>query len=134
MKATAVDRRLDVAARTLVLASLIHAAVYGVYGLDLFEWQIRPFLLVWIAVPIPLVYWLGRKLARTNVSFAIVLFGLLIAFAFAVWVYWDITWGPARRTESMSGLMFLFGPLYQFVWLAVILLIAALTARAARRK
>jgi hypothetical protein len=126
-----VDRGLIIAARLLAIASLLHAAVYGVLGLDLFEWQVRPVILMWIAVPIPLAYWLGTRLARTNASFAVLLFGLGVAFAFAAWVYWDITWGPARRTESMSGLMFIFGPLYQFGWLAAVLLIAALVGRKA---
>jgi hypothetical protein len=124
-----VDRGLIIAARLLVIASLLHAAVYGVLGLDLFEWPVRPVILLWIAVPIPLAYWLGTKLARTNASFAVLLFGLFVAFAFVAWAYWDITWGPARRAESMSGLLFIFGPLYQLGWLTVVLLIAALIGR-----
>jgi hypothetical protein len=129
-----VDRRLIIAARLLVIASLFHAAVYSVLGLDLFEWQVRPIIVVWIAVPIPLAYWLGTRLARTNASFAVLLFGLWVALAFSAWVYWDITWGPARRTESMSGLLFIFGPLYQLGWLAAVLLIAALIGRNATGK
>jgi hypothetical protein len=131
---SAVDRRLTIAARLLAMASLLQAAVYGVLGLDLFEWQLRPFIFIWIAAPIPFACWLGTRLARTNASFAVVLFGLFIAFVFGAWAYWGITWGAARRTESMSGLLFIFGPLYQLGWLVMALLIAALIGRSAATK
>jgi hypothetical protein len=117
------------AARLLVLASVLQAVLYAVLGLDSYEASLRPFIFVWIAVPIALGYWLGAKLARTNASFAVVLFGLFVAFAFSAWVYWDITWGRAAREESMSGLLFIFAPVYQLGWLAVVLLVAAVVGR-----
>jgi hypothetical protein len=43
-----------------------------------------------------------------------------------------LTWGESRRTESMSGLLFLFGPLYQYAVLTPALLIAWLMGRAAK--
>jgi hypothetical protein len=124
-----VDRRLIVANRVLVIASLLHAAAYGAVGLDGYEWQARPFVFVWMLVPIPLAYWLATKLARTNASMAVVLVGLLVALAFVAWVYWEITWGTTRYTESLSGLLFIFAPLYQYGWLALVLLIAAVVSR-----
>jgi hypothetical protein len=125
----AVDRTMVIAARLLVLASLLQAVVYAALGLDSYEAALRPLIFVWIAVPLALGYWLGARLARTNASFAMVLFGLFVAFAFSAWAYWDITWGPSRRTESLSGLLFIFAPLYQLGWLAVIVLIAAAVGR-----
>jgi hypothetical protein len=29
-----------------------------------------------------------------------------------------------RQTESLAGLLFIFGPLYQYAWLAIVLLSA----------
>jgi len=126
---SAIDRRLIVAARFVAIASLLQAIVYGLYGLDNYEWQLRPFILVWMSVPIPLAYWLGTKFARTSTSFAIVLLGLIAALAFAAWAYWEITWGVSRHTESMSGLLFVFAPLYQLGGLAAVLTIAAIVGR-----
>jgi hypothetical protein len=126
---SAVDRRLILAARVVTIASLLQAILYGFVGLDNYEWQLRPFILVWMAVPIPLAYWLGTKLARTSASFAIVLLGLLAAFAFAAWAYWEITWGLSRQTESMSGLLFIFAPVYQLVGSAIALAVAAIVGR-----
>jgi hypothetical protein len=124
-----VDRRLIIAARVVTIASVLQAILYGVYGLDNFERQLRPFIFVWMAVPIPLAYWLGLKLARTSASFAVVLFGLVVALALVAWMYWEITWGVSRHTESMSGLLFVFAPLYQLGWLAAVLAVAALMGR-----
>jgi hypothetical protein len=127
---SAVDRRQIVAARFVTIASLLQAVVYGVYGLDNYEWQLRPFIFVWMAAPIPLAYWLGTRLAHTRTAFAVVLLGLIVAFAVAAWLYWEITWGQSRATESMSGLLFIFVPLYQLGWLATVLAIAAVIGRA----
>jgi hypothetical protein len=96
-------------------------------GLDLFEFWTRPLIALWIAAPLPLAYWLGVRLARGRLAFAIVLAAMLVAFVFSAWAYWEITWGESRQTESMSGLLFLFGPLYQYALLAIALLIAWLT-------
>jgi hypothetical protein len=52
-----------------------------------------------------------------------------LAFAFGAWLYWDAFLGPSSRTESLSGLVVLHGPLYQFVILAIALLAATLLNR-----
>lgn len=123
------DQRLIVAGRAFVIASLAQVVVYGLFGLDGYEWQVRPFVFLWMALPIPLAWWIGCKLARTNSALAVLVGGLLIAFALVAWMYWEITWGRARTTESLSGLLFLFGPLYQYGVLALAVLSAALIRR-----
>lgn len=115
---------LLLAGRTLAIAGAAQAAVYSLLGFDLFEIWIRPLLALWIAAPLPLAYWLGTKIGRGRAAFAIVLTGMAIAFALSVWAYWEITWGETRRTESMSGLLFLFGPLYQYALLLIALFAA----------
>ena len=119
-------RRIAVA-RLIAIAGMLQAAIYFFFGLDLFEFWTRPLIALWIAAPLPIAYWLGAGLARGRVSFAILLVAMLAAFAFSAWAYWEITWGESRRTESMSGLLFLFGPLYQYALLAIGLLTAWLT-------
>jgi hypothetical protein len=125
-------RGLQTAARILVWLSVLHAAFYLLFGLDGYEAFLRPFVFAWMAVPLPIAYWLGRKTARGPAALAVVLAGLVVAFAFVVWAYWEITFGESRRTESLSGLLFIFGPLYQYAALLLALLVAWLVGRRAR--
>src|SRR4029079_13550080 len=85
-------------------------------------------LLLWVAAPLPLAYLIGSRLVATKAWGAIVV-GLALAFAFGAWLYWDAFLGPSSRTESLSGLVVLHGPLYQFVILAIALLAATLLNR-----
>lgn len=84
---------------------------------------------LWTALPLPLGYWIGRKVARDRCSEAVVLAGLAAAALFAIWAYWDAFLGPSSRTESLSGLILLFGPLYQLAGLTVVLVAAWLLGR-----
>jgi hypothetical protein len=81
-------------------------------------------LLLWVAAPPPLAYWIGRKLAATPRAWGAIVVGLALAFAFGAWLYWDAFLGPSSRQESLSGLIVLHGPLYQSVILAIALLAA----------
>ena len=89
-------------------------------------------LAVWVAAPLPLAYWIGSRLAATSSAWVAIVVGLALAFAFGAWLYWDAFLGPSSRTESLSGLVVLHGPLYQAVILAVTLLTAWLLGRKAR--
>jgi hypothetical protein len=89
-------------------------------------------LLLWVAAPLPLAYWIGSRLAATPRAWGAIVVGLALAFAFGAWRYWDAFLGPSSRTESLSGLIVLHGPLYQFVILAIALLAATLLNRSSR--
>ncbi len=86
-------------------------------------------LLLWVAAPLPLAYWIGSRLAATPRAWVAIVVGLALAFAFGAWLYWDAFLGPSSRTESLAGLIVLHGPLYQFVILAIALLSAWLLNR-----
>ena len=85
-----------------------------------------------MAAPLPLAYWIGSRLAATSQAWVAIVVGLALAFAFGAWLYWDAFLGPSSRTESLSGLVVLHGPLYQAVILAIALLTAWLLSRRAR--
>jgi hypothetical protein len=85
----------------------------------------------WVAAPLPIAYWIGSKVARTELAWTAVTAGLALSFAFGAWLYWDAFLGPSSRSESLSGLVVLVGPLYQAVILAVALLAAAFMSRRA---
>ena len=89
-------------------------------------------LLLWVAAPLPLAYWIGSRLATTSQAWVAIVAGLALAFAFGAWLYWDAFLGPSSRTESLSGLVVLHGPLYQAVILAIALLTAWRLSRRAR--
>lgn len=95
----------------------------GVYFLMLngFTPQQALILLLWVAAPLPLAYWIGSRLAATPRGWIAIVAGLALAFAFGAWLYWDAFLGRSSRTESLSGLVVLHGPLYQAVILAVAL-------------
>lgn len=78
----------------------------------------------WAALPLPLAYTAGRVMVRSPRSWMVIAAGLATAFAFGAWLYWDAFLGPSSRTESLSGLIVLHAPLYQFVLLAVALVAA----------
>ncbi len=111
-------------ARILAIAWLALSA--GVYFqmLNGFTPQQALILLPWVAAPLPLAYGIGSRLAATPQAWVAIVVGLALAFAFGAWLYWDAFLGPSSRTESLSGLVVLHGPLYQAVILAVALLAA----------
>ena len=121
----------------LVAVARILAAAWvllsvGVYFLMLsgFTPQQALILLVWIAAPLPLAYWIGSRLAAASGASGAIVVGLALAFAFGAWLYWDAFLGPSSRTESLSGLVVLHG--YQAVILAIALLTAWRLKRRAR--
>ena len=86
-------------------------------------------LAIWVALPLPLAYWVGRRVASTRAAWRIATTGLAVAFVLGAWLYWDAFLGPSSRTESLSGLIVLHGPLYQAVLLALALLAAWIVER-----
>ena len=90
-------------------------------------------LLLWVAAPLPLACWIGSRLAATSRARVAMVVGLALAFVFGAWLYWDAFLGPSSRTESLSGLVVLHGPLYQAVILAIAVLAAWLFSRPGAR-
>jgi hypothetical protein len=86
-------------------------------------------LAVWVASPIPVGYWLAKRISRSRAAWWIVTLGLGTSFAFGAWLYWDAFLGPSSRSESLSGLIVLHGPLYQLVLVLIALCIAWLVER-----
>jgi hypothetical protein len=123
-------QHLITAGRILAAAGVLLAAFYGLFDLDGYPGVQRPLVALWAAAPLPVAYWLGRKLARTTASLAIVVAGLALACASAAWFYWDATYGPSSRSESLAGLIFVLWPLYQYAGLAIVLVIAWLAGKA----
>ena len=89
-------------------------------------------LLLWVAAPLPLAYGIGTRLATASQAWVAIVVGLALAVAFGAWLYWDAFLGPSSRTESLSGLVVLHGPLYQAVILAIALLTASRLSRRSR--
>jgi hypothetical protein len=119
-------------ARILAVAWVLLSV--GVFFLMLngFKPQQALVLLLWVAAPLPLAYSIGSRLATTSQAWVAIVVGLALAFAFGAWLYWDAFLGPSSRTESLSGLVVLHGPLYQAVILAIALLTAWRLSRRAR--
>jgi hypothetical protein len=128
---TAIPGTFVLAARLIAIAGVVQALVYLLFGLGNFEAMMRLPVAVWIALPLVLAYWLGMRIARTQASFRIVLIAMAMAFAMSVWAYWEITWGETARRESLAGLLFIFGPLYQYGLLVPVLAVAWLLSRRA---
>jgi hypothetical protein len=128
---TAIPGTFVLAARLIAIAGAVQALVYMLFGLGGFETWMRVPVAIWIALPLALAYWLGMRVARTQASFRLVLVAMAMAFGVSVWAYWEITWGETARRESLAGLLFIFGPLYQYGLLVPALAVAWLMSRRA---
>jgi K+-transporting ATPase A subunit len=120
-------------ARLLVALGAIQSVVYLLFGFENFEAWSRVPIALWVAAPLVLAYWFGVRISRSRAGFAIVLIAMALALAASVWAYWEITWGETARQESLAGLLFLFGPLYQYALLAVALFVAWVLGFRSRR-
>src|SRR5215203_6981661 len=70
------------------------------FGMDNFGPAWRLPLCLWASTPVPLGYWVGRRITRSESPRRIVLVGLAIAAVLAIWLYWDAFLGlraAARR-------------------------------------
>jgi hypothetical protein len=124
--------RLILAGRLLALAGVLVALALFLFFMDNFNSTGQIIFAAWAALPIPLAWWIGRKLARGTAALAVLVAGLALLWTLAAWLYWDAFLGPSSRTESLAGLIVLFAPVYQWVGIAVTLLIAWLIGRAAQ--
>lgn len=78
----------------------------------------------WAAAPLPFAYILTRPVARRPTSRKILLAGFGAALVLALWTYVDAVRGLRDGTESLSGLIVIFGPIYQYLLLTPFLLTA----------
>ena len=92
------------------------------------------FIVIWALAPLPLGYFVARRVAHHQVSARVALTGLLLTDVCALWLYGVAAYGQINGTESLSGLMVLFAPLYQFAILVVFLLAAFIIDRLAVRR
>jgi hypothetical protein len=80
--------------------------------------------------PLPVAWWIGRRLARG--ALGVLVGGMAVAFAFEILNYWAAFFGPYSRPLT-SGLAFLAVPAFQLPFLAVIVLLAWFVARRRRQ-
>ena len=92
--------RLVNVARILVGVWVILSCGVFVLMLNGFKPYQALILLLWVAAPLPLAYWIGSRLAATPRAWGAIVVGLALAFAFGAWRYWDAFLGPSSRTES----------------------------------
>jgi hypothetical protein len=87
------------------------------------------FIVIWALAPLPLGYFVARRVVDHPISTRVALTGLLLADLCALWLYGVAVRGEISGNESLSGLMVLFAPLIQFAVLVVFLLAAFIIDR-----
>lgn len=128
----AVPHSYVLAARLLAAAGVVQALIYLLFGFDGFEPWLRVPVAAWIAAPLVLAYGAAMKLVPSRKAFGLVLLAMAMALAVSVWAYFEITWGETARRESLAGLLFLFGPLYQYGLFVPVLALAWIMHRRER--
>jgi len=79
--------------------------------------------------PVPIAWWIGRKIARSTAALAVLVAELALVLASGLWLYWEAFLGPTSGMESLAGLVVLFGPLYQLPGLLVTVFAAWVVGR-----
>jgi hypothetical protein len=117
-------------ARSLAIAGALVGVWLFLFCMENFQPRWRIPLSLWAALPLPLAYAAGRRLTGGRAS-SVLAGGMAVAFATGAGLYWDAFLGPSSRTESMAGLIVLYAPLYQIIWLGLVLAAAWVTNRSA---
>ena len=125
------ERRLVIAGRVLAFAGAALGVVpcFIVFyefdnGDKIFSdpiW-VRIALCLWQIVPLPIAWWIGRRVARTTAALVVLLAGMALVVASEA-NYWD-----AFPPNVASGLVVTVVPMFQLLFLAVIVFIAWLTS------
>jgi hypothetical protein len=127
------ERLLVLAGRAFAVASVALGAVpcFIVFyefdnGDKIFNYPIwgRIALCLWQIVPLPVVWWIGRSVARAAAALAVLVAGMALALAFEVRVYWAVF--PLRVGSDLAVVAV---PMLQLLFLTVIVLFAWLTGR-----
>ncbi|HXZ22395.1 MAG TPA: hypothetical protein VEH78_06490 [Pseudolabrys sp.] len=114
----------------------IAGAAAGLAAFGYFSPSFRPqeqLLVIWVLAPLSLGYFVAIRVAHHQSSAWVALTGLLLAGLCAFWLYGIAVYGQLSGNESLSGLMVLFAPLYQFAILVVFLPAAFIVDRLAVR-
>jgi hypothetical protein len=125
------ERRLVIAGRVLAFAG----AALGVVPCFIVFYEfdngdkvfsdpiwVRIALCLWQMVPLPIAWCIGRRVARTTAALVVLLAGMALVVASEA-NYWD-----AFPPHVASGLVVMVVPMFQLLFLAVIVLIAGLTS------
>jgi hypothetical protein len=83
---------------------------------------VRIALCLWQIVPLPIAWWIGRRVARTTAALVVLLAGMALVVASET-SYWD-----AFPPNVASGLVVTVVPMFQLLFLAMIVFIAWLTS------
>lgn len=75
-------------------------------------------------VPLPIAWWIGRSIAPGTAALAVLAAGMALALAFEVRIYWNVF--PLNVAAPIAVILV---PAFQLLFLALIVLLAWLTAR-----
>jgi hypothetical protein len=126
------ERRLVIAGRVLAFAG----AALGVVPCFIVFYEfdngdkvfsdpiwVRIALCLWQIVPLPIAWWIGRSVARTTAALVVLLAGMALIVASEASSNWYVF-----PPHVASGLVVIVVPMFQLLFLAVIVLIAGLTS------
>lgn len=95
-------------------------------GDEIFDYSIwgRIALCIWSIAPLPIAWWIGRRIARATAALAVLVAGMALALAYEACIFWG-----AFPLNVAASLAVIGTPLFQTLFLAVIVLFAWLTGR-----
>ncbi len=95
-------------------------------GDEIFDYSIwgRIALCIWSIVPLPIAWWIGRRIARSTAALAVLVAGMALALAYEACIFWG-----AFPLDVAASLGVIGTPLFQMLFLAVIVLFAWVTDR-----
>lgn len=123
--------RIHIAGRALAITGALLGAVpcYIVFyvfdnGDEVFDYPIwgKIALCLWAIVPLPVAWWIGRSVARGTAALAVLVAGMALALAYEA--FFCLTVFPLNVA---AGLLVIAMPLFELLFLAVIVLLAWLT-------
>ena len=94
--------------------------------------DMRILVALWALASFPVAYALSRWLAPGPRATRVALAGMVAMLALAVWTYMDAVRSFQDQTESLSGLVVIFGPLWHYALFAPFLLAAWIVERRGR--
>lgn len=119
--------------RILTFAGMLAGAVdFAVFAFGYPRYA--PLVGLWAVAPFPLAYVMARWLAPGETGLKIAVGGFAATLIFITWAYADAIRSFRDMTESLSGLVVIFGPVWQYVLFALALLAAWFFDRRSRMR